>query len=63
MRESGDLINEAQAIVRQDVLSLLKGPDAVTEKKLKDTVTNAIQPYLYEKTKRRPMIVPVIMGV
>lgn len=63
MRESGDLINEAQAIVRQDVLSLLKGTDAVTEKKLKDTVTNAIQPYLYEKTERRPMIVPVIMSV
>ena len=63
MRESGDLIHEAQTIVRQEVLSLLKGSDAISEKKLKDTVTNAIQPDLYEKTERRPMIVPVVMGV
>lgn len=63
MRESGDLIHEAQAIVKQDVQALLKGDENITEKKLKDTVTNAIQPYLYEKTERRPMIVPVIMGV
>ncbi len=63
MRESGDLIHEAQAIVKQEVLALLKGDENITEKKLKDTVTNAIQPYLYEKTERRPMIVPVIMGV
>ncbi|CZQ95232.1 rna-metabolising metallo-beta-lactamase [Trichococcus palustris] len=63
MRESGDLIHEAQAIVKQEVQALLNGDENITEKKLKDTVTNAIQPYLYEKTERRPMIVPVIMGV
>jgi len=63
MRESGDMIHEAQAIVKQDVHALLKSNESITEKKLKDTVTNAIQPFLFEKTERRPMIVPVIMGV
>lgn len=63
MRESGDMIHEAQAIVKQDVNALLKNNESITEKKLKDTVTNAIQPFLFEKTERRPMIVPVIMGV
>lgn len=61
MRESGDLINEAQGIIKREVNNALSSNGKMNERRLKDTVIDAVQPYLYEKTERRPMIVPVIM--
>lgn len=61
MRESGDLISEAQAIIKKNVNEALASNNKLNERRLKDTVIDAVQPFLYEKTERRPMIVPVIM--
>lgn len=61
MRESGDLISEAQGIIKKNVNEALASNNNINERRLKDTVIDAVQPYLYEKTERRPMIVPVIM--
>ncbi|MGP6138801.1 ribonuclease J1 [Jeotgalibaca sp. A127] len=61
MRESGDLISEAQGIIKQEVNAALASTAKMNERRLKDTVIDAVQPFLYEKTERRPMIVPVIM--
>ena len=61
MRESGDLISEAQGIIKKNVNEALASNNKINERRLKDTVIDAVQPYLYEKTERRPMIVPVIM--
>lgn len=63
MRESGDLINEAQGIIKQEVVDILRSSEKINEKQIKEAVNSAIQPYLYEKTERKPMIVPVIMGL
>ncbi|MGM8211901.1 ribonuclease J1 [Virgibacillus sp. W0430] len=62
MRESGDLINEAQKLVSAHL-------DKVMERKttqwseIKNEITDTIAPFLYEKTKRRPMVMPIIMEV
>lgn len=62
MRESEDLINEAQKIVSTHL-------DKVMERKttqwseIKNEITDTIAPFLFEKTKRRPMILPIIMEV
>lgn len=61
MRESGDLISEAQGIIKKNVNEALASNNKLNERRLKDTVIDAVQPFLYEKTERRPMIVPVIM--
>lgn len=61
MRESGDLISEAQGIIKKNVNVALASNNKLNERRLKDTVIDAVQPFLYEKTERRPMIVPVIM--
>lgn len=61
MRESGDLISEAQGIIKQQVNEALAANAKLNERRLKDVVIDAVQPFLYEKTERRPMIVPVIM--
>ncbi|WP_373790944.1 ribonuclease J1 [Jeotgalibaca porci] len=61
MRESGDLISEAQGIIKKNVNEAFASNNKLNERRLKDTVIDAVQPFLYEKTERRPMIVPVIM--
>ncbi|KMK77058.1 ribonuclease J1 [Alkalihalobacillus pseudalcaliphilus] len=62
MRESSDLIHEAQKL-------LAKHLDDVMEKKtsqwseIKNEISDLLGPFLYEKTKRKPMILPIIMEV
>src|SRR5690625_189512 len=62
MRESEDLIKEAQKLVSNHL-------DKVMERKttqwseIKTEITDTIAPFLYDKTKRRPMILPIIMEV
>ena len=63
MRESGDLISEAQGIIKKEVNETLHSEGKISEKQIKDAVTSSIQPYLFEKTARKPMIVPVVMNV
>ncbi len=57
IRESGDLIEDAS----HRVLDALKGggPKATLNSKIK----NSLAEFLYERTKRRPMILPVVMEV
>ncbi len=57
IRESGDLIDEAA----QCVLDALErdGPKATANTKIK----NSLAGFLYEQTKRRPIVLPVVMEV
>jgi ribonuclease J len=57
IRESGDLIDDAALCV----LEALEpgGPRAATSTKIKHSLAT----FLYEQTKRRPMILPVVMEV
>src|SRR5699024_7806639 len=62
MRESEGLINEAQERVANHLNKIM---DRRTSKwsEIKNEIIDTIAPLLYEKTKRRPMILPIIMEV
>lgn len=62
MRESGMMINEAQQMLNKH-LRLTIQDKPVEWSELKNEITDVLSPYLYEKTKRRPMILPIIMEV
>ncbi|WP_274309323.1 ribonuclease J1 [Solibacillus daqui] len=62
MRESGTMINEAQKMLNQHLNSTIQEKDTQWTD-LKNEITDVLGPYLYEKTKRRPMILPIIMEV
>ncbi|MCH7320777.1 ribonuclease J [Solibacillus sp. MA9] len=62
MRESGTMINEAQKMLNQHLNSTIQEKDKQWND-LKNEITDVLGPYLYEKTKRRPMILPIIMEV
>ncbi|AXI08946.1 ribonuclease J [Oceanobacillus zhaokaii] len=62
MRESEDLINEAQKLVSSH-LSKVMERKTTQWSEIKNEITDTIAPFLYEKTKRRPMVLPIIMEV
>lgn len=60
MRESGDMINEGQTILFKALREALNQPDC-NEHKMREAMTGALQPFLFEKTERHPMILSMIM--
>ena len=64
MKESGQLLNEAQAILRDELEELLADSEEVlNERVLRNKITDVLGPFLFKKTERHPMILPVILGV
>ena len=62
MRESGTMINEAQQMLNKHLRYTIQSKDSEWSE-LKNEIIDVLSPYLYEKTKRRPMILPIIMEV
>lgn len=62
MRESGDLIYEAQSMLNRHIKQLLNN-NSTQWSDIKNEITDTLSPFLYERTKRRPMILPIIMEV
>ncbi|MBY6270751.1 MAG: ribonuclease J [Caldibacillus debilis] len=62
MRESGDLISEAQSLIKKH-LEKIMGKKTTMWSEIKNEITEILGPFLYEKTKRRPMILPIIMEI
>lgn len=62
MRESEGLINEAQERVASHLNKIMERRTSKWSE-IKNEIIDTIAPLLYEKTKRRPMILPIIMEV
>lgn len=60
MRESGEMINEGQTLLFKALREAMNQPDC-NEFKLREAMSNALQPCLFEKTERHPMILSMIM--
>ena len=62
VRESEKLMDEARDIVR-DVFAKCEEQKITDWSTLKSTVRDGLRSFLYEKTKRKPMILPIIMEI
>lgn len=62
MRESEDMIKEAQKLVSSHIQKVMERRTTQWSE-IKNEITDTIAPFLYEKTKRRPMVLPIIMEV
>ncbi|MGG2095724.1 ribonuclease J1 [Bacillus sp. S13(2024)] len=62
MRESSDLINDAQTLITSHLEKVMERKTTQWSE-IKNEITDTLAPFLYEKTKRRPMILPIIMEI
>ncbi|HFI0158886.1 TPA: ribonuclease J [Streptococcus suis] len=60
MRESGDLIRESQCVLFNAIRIAMRNKDANIQT-VNGAIVNALRPFLYEKTEREPIIIPMIL--
>ena len=60
MRESEDLIKQAQRVAYQSIQDSFQYKH-VNEYKLRNNLTEAIKSFLFEETERKPIILPVVL--
>ena len=63
VRENEELMEEAKQVVKRSLESALNSRDRGDRMRLKTRVRDDLSKFLYQKTGRKPMILPVIMDV
>ncbi|HEM2793060.1 TPA: ribonuclease J [Streptococcus suis] len=60
MRESSELIRESQRVLFNAIRIAMRNKDANIQT-VNGAIVNALRPFLYEKTEREPIIIPMIL--
>ncbi|HEL2571667.1 TPA: ribonuclease J [Streptococcus suis] len=60
MRESGELIRESQRVLFNAIRIAMRNKDANIQT-VNGAIVNSLRPFLYEKTEREPIIIPMIL--
>ena len=60
IKDNQEMMKEAEAIVYEALKQAMK--QKVTFNDLKNCIKSALEPYLYEKTNRNPIVIPVILN-
>ncbi|WP_105095743.1 ribonuclease J1 [Streptococcus suis] len=60
MRESGELIRESQRVLFNAIRIAMRNKDANIQT-VNGAIVNTLRPFLYEKTEREPIIIPMIL--
>lgn len=63
MKESEELIRETERLIRSEVIKALHSSKQLNLEIVKQAIEDSASPHLYEQTKRRPMILPIIMEI
>lgn len=63
LRESQELLQQARLITKKTIEDATRGMQPVNFEYVKNNVTDAVARYLFEKTNKRPIVIPVILGV
>jgi len=63
VRESEELMDEIRQLATQAILDCLNRGKNVDRMELKTCVKDSLSKHLYAKTKRKPMVLPVITNI
>jgi len=63
MRESKDLLRQVREKVKIIVRQAAGGQGPMNENYIKENIRDKIGQFLYSKTQRRPMVLPVVIEV
>ena len=63
LRESQDLLNQARILIKKTVEDSTRGMNPVDLDYVKNTLTDTMSGYLFSRTNKAPMVIPVLIGV
>jgi ribonuclease J len=63
LRESQDLLNQSRLLIKKTVEDSTKGMNPVDLDYVKNTLSDTMAGYLFTRTNKAPMVIPVLIGV
>ena len=63
LRESQDLLNHARMIIKKTVEDTTRGMNPINFDFVKSTLADDVGRFLFQKTAKKPIVIPVILGV
>lgn len=63
LRESQDLLGEARIIVRKAIVDSTENTNPVNFEYVRSSITEAVSRFLLQKTNKRPIVIPVVLGI
>ena len=63
LRESQELLQQTRLLIKKTIEDSARGQQPVNFDFVKNNVTDTISRFLFEKTNKRPIVIPVILGV
>lgn len=63
LRESQELLGEARTMVKNTVEKTTQNMYPINFESVKNEVTDAVSRFLLEKTNKRPIVIPVVLGI
>ena len=63
LRESQDLLREARFIIKKTIEDNAAGMHPINFDFVKDNLTETLNRFLFQKTAKRPIVIPVLLGI
>ncbi|MEO8637319.1 MAG: ribonuclease J [Candidatus Taylorbacteria bacterium] len=63
LRESQELLRQTRFIIRDTIEQSTKGMNPINFDYVKGNVTDEVSKYLFQKTAKRPIVIPVLLGI
>ncbi len=63
LRESGDLLSETRHLIKKTIEDSVAGMNPINFDFVKDNVTDAVSRMLFQRTAKRPIVIPVLVGI
>jgi len=63
LRENQELLRQARIIIKKTIEDNTEGQHPINFDFVKDVVTDNLSRFLFQKTAKRPLVIPVILGV
>jgi len=63
LRESQDLLQETRLLIKKTVEDTTRGMNPINFEYVKSKLTDTVAMYLFQKTNKRPIVIPVLLGV
>jgi ribonuclease J len=63
LRESQELLQQARIIIKKTIESTTAGMNPINFDFVKSNVSDAVSRFLFQKTAKRPIVIPVVLGI